>query len=90
MELEELVICRCENTEHQMVFRTVEDCDEVYVTIFLRPLSWWRRVVHGIKYIFGHRCRYGDFDEMILRPSDVSKFEKVVDYLKREHSSECK
>ena len=85
MELEELVICKCENTEHQMIFRTVEGSDEVYVSIFLRPDTWWRRIAHGIKYIFGHRSRYGDFDELILRQSDVSKFEKVVDYLKRQN-----
>jgi hypothetical protein len=37
--------------------------------------------VYGIKYIFGRQSRYGAFDEIILKPEDVSKFEKVVEHL---------
>ena len=37
---------------------------------------------NSIKYIFGHRSKYGDFDEMIIKKEDVWKLEKIVEYLK--------
>lgn len=36
----------------------------------------------AIKYIWGARSIYGDFDEIILSPKDAPKFQKAVDYLK--------
>ena len=84
--MEELILCKCANTEHQMIIRTL-DCDEdVYVTFYLRPLPLRERLIHGLKYIFGHRSRYGDFDEIILRPEDAAKFAKVAKWLKTNHN----
>jgi hypothetical protein len=79
----ELIICSCHSTEHQMVF--IYDQDEnypmVYIHYHLNKRPFWERVVYGIKYIFGGQSRYGAFDEIILTPDDVSKFEKVVEHL---------
>lgn len=80
-QLEELVLCQCENMEHQMMFRTVTEDGGVFVTFHLCRLPFWKRLIHGIKYIFGYTSRYGDFDEMILRPSDVDKLRKVVEHM---------
>ena len=80
-QLEELVLCQCENMEHQMMFRTVTEDGEVFVTFHLSKLPFLKRLLHGIKYIFGYTSRYGDFDEMILRPSDVDKLRKVVQHM---------
>ena len=85
-EFEEIVLCQCENPEHQMLFRVLDaDCD-VYVTIHLVPLPFWTRLWTGIKYIFGYRCKYGDFDEIVLRPEDAPKFRKVCKWLETEHN----
>jgi hypothetical protein len=85
-ELEELVLCQCENAEHQIIFRTISGDDDVYMTIHLCKLSFWKRLLHGLKYIFGYRCMYGDFDEIILRNEDINKFENVVKWLKTNHN----
>ena len=51
--------------------------------IHLAKLSFWDRLKHGIKYIFGYRCMYGDFDEVILKKEDVHKLERIVEFLKK-------
>ena len=83
---QETLICQCHSIEHQVSFNWVEDTElegEVYMEVHLKPLSFWERLKHGVKYIFGYRCRYGDFDEVILKKNDVHKLEKVVEFLKK-------
>lgn len=77
-------ICRCNNTEHQLVFNYFEDDigGDVYVEVHLVPDSFWKRIKNAIKYIFGHRSKYGDFDEFIFKKEDANKLQEVVDYLK--------
>lgn len=72
--------------EHQFSFVWWEDEDlggEVYMEVHLTPFSFWQRLKNGIKYIFGYRSMYGDFDDIILRKEDVHKIERVVEFLKK-------
>lgn len=81
----ELFICQCHNTEHQLIFSYFpEDEDkDVYVSIHLIPeYRFWKRIWRAIRYIFGYRSRYGHFDEFIFKKSDAKRLQKVVDYLK--------
>lgn len=85
-EQRETLICQCHSVEHQVSFTWIEDKDldgEVYMEIHLAPLTFWERLKHGIMYIFGYRCMYGDFEEIILKKEDVSKLERVVEFLKK-------
>ena len=41
-------------------------------------------VGYGLKYIFGYRCKYGDFDELVLSSKHIKALENVVNYLKFE------
>lgn len=80
-----LFICQCENTEHQMIFSYFPDDEdrEVSISIYLRPeSSIFQRIKNAVKYILGHRSRFGDFDNFLLRKEDVGKLQKVIDYLK--------
>ena len=82
----EILICQCNSVEHQVSFTWVEDKEldgDVYMEIHLSKLSFWDRLKHGIKYIFGYRCKYGDFDEVILKKEDVHKLERIVEFLKK-------
>lgn len=68
---DELIICECSSAEHQMVLRYDDDKNlgrQVFVEIHLVPLAWYKRLWLGIKYIFGYKCCYGNFEEMILSP----------------------
>lgn len=84
---EELLICACEDVEHSIVIRYDEDDGSpmgmVYMDIHLSVLPLRKRLVHGLRYIFGRRCRYGDFDEFVFRPKDWKKLADAADYLKR-------
>ena len=86
MKDKDLIICECHSTEHQMVVYYEEDDRHpmVFIHIHLNKQPFWKRLIYGIKYIFGRKCRYGAFDEMILNPEDAPKFEKIFLHLSNE------
>lgn len=64
--------CICDSSEH--VFRLAwfdDEPDEVYVDTPLINGSFWHRLTAGVRYIFGHKSRYGHFDEFVLNPQRV-------------------
>ena len=78
-----LMLCECSSCEHQLIIRYDNNEDEVYVNMHLANYKrFWRRLWHGLKYIFGYKSRYGEFDEVILRKEDADNLQKVVDHLK--------
>ena len=87
-DFEELLVCKCESAEHQLIFKGVkfmvdeEEKHWVFVTTHLAPSRFWSRLWHGLRYIFGYRCKYGHFDEVILTEDHVEKLENVVKFLK--------
>ncbi len=84
-EVNDVMFCQCHMPEHIMLigyWPDEKECKEVYLTIHLCPLPFWKRLKNGIKYIFGHRSKYGDFDEFILKPEDAGKLQRAVDYLR--------
>ncbi len=81
----QLFICKCDNVEHQLIFAYFDDepNGDVYCSVHLYPeTNIWKRIKNGIKYIFGHKSKYGDFDEFILKKEDAPKLEEILKYLK--------
>ena len=76
-ELDEHIICGCYNVEHSIFFRTIDGDADVYMSIHLVPLPFFKRLINGIKYIFGYRSKYGDFDEIIITKSAKSDLKSV-------------
>lgn len=74
-----LVICKCSSSEHQMIFRSFKNEDEIYVDVHLTDQGFFRRLKHGIKYIFGYKSKYGAWDEIIL---DKKEFKQIVKNIK--------
>lgn len=88
MEYNEIIICRCHSLEHQILFSWDDDIGEnVYMSIHLNKLPFWNRVKYAIKYIFGRQSRYGAFDEVILKPQDYLKINKVTQQLYKSYLS---
>ena len=88
---EEIFICDCHSTDHQVVVYYESDENEYgtkypmcYFHIHLKKLPFWERVKYGLKYIFGRQCRYGAFDEFIINPDDADKLQEIVNYLKKD------
>lgn len=82
---DEILICDCSSVEHQAVLRFDDDKDlgrMVYVEIHLVPLVWYKRLWQGIKYIFGYKCCYGNFEEMILSPKHARQIYGLYRFLR--------
>ena len=84
---DEIVICDCSSAEHQLVLRYDDDKDkdlgrQVFVEIHLVPLVWYKRLWLGIKYIFGYKCKYGNFEEMILSPKHARQVYDLYRFLR--------
>ena len=85
MDKKELFICECNSIEYQIVMSYFEDEKEVYCSVHLIPeRNVFKRIIHAVKYVFGHRSVYGDFDEFIFNPKDADRLQSVVDHLKTE------
>lgn len=81
----ELVICDCGSAEHQMILRYDDDKDlgrQVFVEIHLAPLVWYERLWQGIKYIFGYKCCYGHFEEIILSSKHARQVYNLYRFLR--------
>lgn len=55
----------------------------MYCSVHLIAGGFWCRLKNSIKYLFGCKYRYGDFDEFIFKQEDAEKLQEVVDCLKR-------
>lgn len=85
MDKQELFICACNSMEHQLIMSYCidEEYKEVYCSVHLKPeRNLFKRIGKAIKYIFGHRSIYGDFDEFIFKPEDADRLQEVVNRLK--------
>jgi len=73
-----LFVCCCASVEHQFIVRIYDEWDEVYVSVHLNPHPLHKRIMNAIKYIFGHRSKYGDFDEIILNREDTKRLVDIL------------
>ena len=91
-ETKEVLICDCQSDEHQYLIYYSEDeyhNGQKIPTVYIHPhlityRSFWKRLVYGIKYVFGYKSKYGDWDEFMVSPKDANKIQEIVNYLKNE------
>jgi hypothetical protein len=82
--LNEFVLCECSSPEHQLIFRAFEDEDEVYVNVHLCTYDgFFKRLWTGLKYAFGHRSRFGEWDEVVLSKQHLPQLKNVVKHLEK-------
>lgn len=75
----EIMVCQCSSTEHQVVYYHNQGDNEVYMHVHLSSGPWWRRIWPAVKYLFGHRSRYGNWDEFVLGPEHVGQLRELAD-----------
>ena len=79
----DLILCDCMSSEHQIMFTYNEDEKEIYMSVHLfNYRSFFNRIWIALKYIFGYKCRFGHFDEVLLNSEDAEKFLKIYNFLK--------
>lgn len=64
-----LYLCRCGSLQHSFV--VTADLTDVMLEVHLSPLPFWQRVGNAIRYVFGGRSKYGDFEEILLSPIEA-------------------
>ena len=60
-------ICDCHSLEHQVSFWYDEEEKSLYIEPHLiTHRNFFKRLLVGLKYAFGYKSRFGEFDEVIL------------------------
>ena len=72
------ISCDCGHPDHQLIFTfDPNEADphhqEICAYVHLARQPVWRRIIDGIKYIFGHTCAYGHFDVVLINPETALK-----------------
>lgn len=76
--------CDCVSSSHQirtLYFPSEEsdyDIPELYLTIHLCRFGFFNRLWKGIKYIFGYKSRFGDFDEFVFNRTTAIEMRKAL------------
>lgn len=82
-----LFTCKCGDHGHQFILGYNNDETEVFISVHLvREHNIFKRIWIALKYVFGRRSIYGDFDEVILSPLDAPKLQQAVDFLNRQNT----
>jgi hypothetical protein len=78
-----ILVCSCSSVEHQIVFSYDDEDNLLYAQIHLTHYSFWKRLVKGIKYIFGYKCRYGHWDEFLFSSEHAQDLKYLANLLER-------
>jgi len=80
----EYMECKCMSSEHLIKFHLDVDEGELCLDIHLADWKpWYKRIWTALKYVFGYKSKYGDFDEVILKDEDVDRLMELLAYQKK-------
>jgi hypothetical protein len=72
------LICQCHSLEHQYSFYYSNE-DGLYCEPHLSTyLPFYKRLIVGIKYIFGYKSKFGAWDEFLFKLEDLNKLEQFI------------
>lgn len=75
--------CACGWIEHQLRASIIDiDATESEFAIEIHLVTWrrfWGRLWDGLRYAFGHKSKYGNFDEILLGREDVKRLRDLCD-----------
>lgn len=68
----------------RFIFDDDKDWPEVFASMHLANGGFWYRLTRAVKYLFGYKCKYGQWDCWILRPQDARCLRDLInEYLSR-------
>ena len=70
-EEEMAAVCSCHDQEHIIFLNYWTDDDTLDADLTVEPhlnpeWRWWRRIWLAVKYVFGYRSRYGEYESISL------------------------
>lgn len=78
-----ILICKCESSEHQVIFWYDEEFDEIYCEPHLSTYrGFFSRLWYGLKYAFGYKSKCGAFDGIIFKDADLVKLKNYLEKYK--------
>lgn len=58
--------CECQDLQHLVRLSYFKDEPYLlYVEFHLQSKPWYKRIVSGLRYIFGYKSKYGEFGEVL-------------------------
>lgn len=85
MDVLEYFECDCHSSKHSFTFGDSPDIegnftDPVYLHIHMAQyMPWYKRIVPAIRYILGHKSKYGDWDSVLLKQNDLERLKRLLD-----------
>lgn len=80
-----LTLCSCGSAEHQILTEYDEEYNQLYVQVHLSNYkNIFQRIWVAIKYVFGYKCRYGEWDSIIIDSSNYHTLKKELSKIKGE------
>lgn len=74
------IVCECGSLEHQVFFWYDEEEKELYCEPHLSTYrNFFKRLWVGLKYAFGYRSRFGEWDSTVFRQEDMTKLKEFLD-----------
>lgn len=96
--IDKFIVCSCGCSEHLIRLQQFDwvregkilDTD-IGVSIHLsQHAGFFRRLWTAIKYVFGHRSEYGDFDEILLEDKDIDEIINFCEEYKKSKAEALK
>lgn len=88
--MSDILECLCKSPDHMYIIKFDDGNKEygwdkeVYIEPHLSTGNFWFRLKKGLKYIFGFKCRYGDFDEIVIDKTNYQPLKKIVEFFEHE------
>jgi len=80
----QIMICQCHSIEHQVIFWfDEEDGDLICEPHLVTHRNFFKRLWRGLRYAFGYKSVYGDWDSIIFEKEDLEKLREHLDTIKR-------
>jgi len=80
----EYMECRCMSPEHLLKFHLDLEDGDLCLDFHLADWTpWYKRIWTAVKYVFGYKSKYGDFDEFIFKDEDVDRLLELLVHQKK-------
>ena len=74
------LICECNSLEHQLSFWYDDEDNNLYCEPHLTTYrNFFKRLWVGLRYAFGYKSRYGQWDSTIFKKEDLVKLKSYLD-----------
>ena len=72
------IVCNCGLPEHQFAITEDKEEDWYYMNVHLSTGNFWNRLIVAVKYLFGYRCKYGEFEEIIIDRDQANRITRFL------------